>query len=218
MDVEKMIDQLQLACGACDGVYFAFRPGKAEKKVQLATKAFSAIPDGETVLYCYDDTLFGAADNGFVTTVKGIYIQNFTEDPAFVAYPDCERFFVTAKDRIGIRTPSNPHVMISVAGGGQEKRDALLKLLQMTKELVLQEQPKRKRTGAVGTVRKKQGKAKPKEAAACASCGAPLPAHAKFCTSCGVLAASEAPLKCCQQCGAMLPAGANFCTECGAKV
>lgn len=47
----------------------------------------------------------------------------------------------------------------------------------------------------------------------CPSCGAKLPASAKFCFECGICIVTK-----CSNCGADLPAGAKFCMECGAKI
>ncbi|GHV11290.1 hypothetical protein FACS189491_02250 [Spirochaetia bacterium] len=50
---------------------------------------------------------------------------------------------------------------------------------------------------------------------ACASCGAPLTAGAKFCGKCGAKAAASP--QACAKCGAPLAVGAKFCGKCGAK-
>jgi len=57
-------------------------------------------------------------------------------------------------------------------------------------------------------------------AAACAKCGAQLPAGAKFCLECGekVVAQEEKKGVACPKCGAQLPAGAKFCLECGSSL
>lgn len=56
----------------------------------------------------------------------------------------------------------------------------------------------------------------------CASCGAVLQPHHKFCPSCGAAVPSAPPTtaaesKFCTSCGAKIPAGATFCGSCGAK-
>jgi len=51
--------------------------------------------------------------------------------------------------------------------------------------------------------------------AVCASCGAPLPQGAAFCSKCGASVA-EAPV--CPQCGVTNQLGARFCSGCGAKL
>ncbi len=63
----------------------------------------------------------------------------------------------------------------------------------------------------------------------CASCGAKLPADAKFCNHCGapvpkeeesssIPKKPEQKVRKCPVCGAELPPGAKFCTSCGAPV
>ena len=47
----------------------------------------------------------------------------------------------------------------------------------------------------------------------CRSCGAELPANAKFCLECG-----EKVVKTCSKCGAEIPGNSKFCLECGEKV
>jgi ribosomal protein L40E len=55
----------------------------------------------------------------------------------------------------------------------------------------------------------------------CASCGAALQPHQKFCPSCGAPVppppAATPATKFCVSCGAKIPAGATFCGSCGAK-
>lgn len=51
--------------------------------------------------------------------------------------------------------------------------------------------------------------------AVCPKCGAPVKAHAKFCTECGAPLVSERK---CKKCGAKLKEDAKFCPECGEKV
>ena len=53
----------------------------------------------------------------------------------------------------------------------------------------------------------------PAQTIACASCGAQVPASAKFCTECGK---NPQPAgETCLGCGATVTAGAKFCPECG---
>ena len=57
----------------------------------------------------------------------------------------------------------------------------------------------------------------------CASCGAPLPPDAKFCTTCGAKVELtppepvETPSRVCPKCGNQLASDALFCASCGAK-
>ena len=51
----------------------------------------------------------------------------------------------------------------------------------------------------------------------CASCGASMPAGAKFCNQCGKEMLPPGTVVC-PKCGAKLAAGSKFCNECGAKL
>ena len=52
--------------------------------------------------------------------------------------------------------------------------------------------------------------------ATCGKCGAPLPADAKFCMTCGQRVPEKTGSSLtCPDCGATVPAGAKFCMECG---
>ena len=54
---------------------------------------------------------------------------------------------------------------------------------------------------------------------ACPSCGAQLPADAKFCRECGAkIETPEAKENVCPECGAVIPEGGKFCGDCGAKI
>ena len=54
---------------------------------------------------------------------------------------------------------------------------------------------------------------------ACPSCGAQLPADAKFCRECGAkIEVPEVKENICPECGAVIPTGGKFCGDCGAKI
>lgn len=62
-------------------VYFNVENKKNKTKISAACKAYAREAISENVIFVFDDTLFGAADDGFLVTDKKVYVHNMNEDP-----------------------------------------------------------------------------------------------------------------------------------------
>ncbi|MEZ4411043.1 MAG: hypothetical protein R3A52_31870 [Polyangiales bacterium] len=75
--------------GVGDSRYFSPHiPASKEKNAREMHKA--SLPEGERVLVLFDDTVFGAADDGFVLTTRRVCWHNILEDPYAVAWADLD--------------------------------------------------------------------------------------------------------------------------------
>lgn len=75
--------------GVGDSRYFSPNiPASKEKNARAVHKA--ALPEGERVLVLFDDTVFGAADDGFVLTTRRVCWHNILEDPYAVEWSELD--------------------------------------------------------------------------------------------------------------------------------
>lgn len=75
--------------GVGDSRYFSPNiPASKEKNARAVHKA--VLPEGERVLALFDDTVFGAADDGFVLTTRRLCWHNILEDPYMVEWAELD--------------------------------------------------------------------------------------------------------------------------------
>ena len=73
-------------------MYFcSLQDSKSQKKFMKAIAAYAKLVPHEIPILCFDDTVFGSAENGFLVTTHGIHIHNHNETLAkFVSFKDIE--------------------------------------------------------------------------------------------------------------------------------
>lgn len=73
-------------------LYFcSLQDSKSQKKFMNAIKAYARLVPHEIPILCFDDTVFGGAEDGFLVTTRGIHIHNQNETSAkFVSFKDIE--------------------------------------------------------------------------------------------------------------------------------
>jgi hypothetical protein len=131
------------------------------RKVHAAT-----LPAEEPLVLLYDDTVFGAADDGFVVTPVRLCWRNFTESPQSFRWGDVVGVTSDAKGltvndlRIGITI---------VSDGNAGKYERLFRILAASAQ-------------AAGVA--PSGFGAP-TATSCRFCGSPFGAPGPFCTQCG---------------------------------
>lgn len=59
---------------------------KSKNKFYKAFNSYADSEDEEYPILCYDGTISGSADDGFVATTKKLYIHNYTQDPEVIPY------------------------------------------------------------------------------------------------------------------------------------
>lgn len=75
--------------------YYCDEKNKSKEKFAKALASYVHLKNGESKgeypLICYDDTMFGSAEDGFTVTTTGIYWHNLGEDGEFlVEFPDLD--------------------------------------------------------------------------------------------------------------------------------
>lgn len=73
-------------------LYFcSLQDSKSQKKFMKAISAYARLVPHEIPILCFDDTVFGSAENGFLVTTHGIHIHNHNETLVkFVSFKDIE--------------------------------------------------------------------------------------------------------------------------------
>ena len=61
---------------SCNVYIFGYNTIKSETKFENAINAYAKLSAGEKPIICYDITFFGSADEGFIITTKGIWLNN----------------------------------------------------------------------------------------------------------------------------------------------
>ncbi len=80
------------------GFYFYGTDEKADKKFKGATSSYAKLDVDEIPVVCYDGTVFGSANDGFVLTNFGIHIHNMAEKNFFLAHTDNRRQEIRKKE------------------------------------------------------------------------------------------------------------------------
>ncbi len=73
-------------------LYFcSLQDSKSQKKFMNAIRAYANLVPHEIPILCFDDTVFGGAEDGFLVTTHGIHIHNYNETSAkFISFKDVE--------------------------------------------------------------------------------------------------------------------------------
>lgn len=77
--ITDYVDYLK-SFGTFDNVYFNENKEKSQKKIQGAIKGYAKLSSNEIPIVCFDDTVFGAADEGFLMTNKFLYAKSRNDD------------------------------------------------------------------------------------------------------------------------------------------
>ena len=79
--LQDVIDMLADDSQGMSCVYFAGMSDKANTKIQSAIKAYAPQARNENVIFVFDNTFFGAADEGFLMTDQALYNKESSESP-----------------------------------------------------------------------------------------------------------------------------------------
>ena len=78
--------------------YFYGTDDKSAKKFKGATSSYAKLEVDEYPIVCYDGTVFGSANDGFVLTNFGLHLHNMGESNFFLKHADNRRLEIRKKD------------------------------------------------------------------------------------------------------------------------
>lgn len=128
-NLQAYIRSLNEKYGALQKVYFNVEDEKSRTKIQAAQKAYASDAKKENVIFVFDDTVFGAADDGFLVTDKNIYVHNM--DEAFFKISLAEINSCSIKKTLfNRRIVLNGNAEIQLTGYGQSEAEKIRDLFK----------------------------------------------------------------------------------------
>ncbi len=105
----------------CTAVYFLNANKKANEKIKKALAAYGGDAVNDFPICCYDNTLFGGADDGFILTDKRICVHNIGESGKSIEYKCVECVELTKNENgIVINSNNGEKICVSVQFGSED--------------------------------------------------------------------------------------------------
>lgn len=117
-----------------DNIYFNLQREKNQRKISAAKKAYANEAKNENIIFVFDDTLFGAADDGFLVTDNKIYVHNSDGDAFNIPHAAIKSYSfekdVFAKKTIGRKIILNGEKKITLNSYMEPQTKSLIALLK----------------------------------------------------------------------------------------
>ena len=130
-DVLKYVDQLNEKY-QLSKVYFLNKSDKGIKKIENAVAEYAPEAKNETVIFVFDDTLFGSGKDGFLVTNKAIYIHNAFKDSQSILWKDV-KIFELNKVKSSYEIWINGNIFAQMTAYRDEDAKKLLELMKNIK-------------------------------------------------------------------------------------
>ena len=91
-NMQKYIRSLNKDYDYLDNVYFNLQREKNQRKISAAQKAYATATKDENIIFVFDNTFFGAADDGFLVTNKKIYVHNGDGEPFNISHAEIKSY------------------------------------------------------------------------------------------------------------------------------
>lgn len=121
-------------------IYFNGHGNKSLSKINGAQKSYATGAVNETTIFVFDDTAFGAADDGFLVTDKKIYVHNMDEEPFVISHGEVNSFSVK-KQFLNRRIVVNGSREINLTSYSQDEAEVMIDLLEEIKEYFFGQTP-----------------------------------------------------------------------------
>ena len=121
-------------------IYFSGHGNKSLVKINGAQKSYATGAVNETTIFVFDDTAFGAADDGFLVTDKKIYVHNMDEEPFVISHGEVNSFAVK-KQFLNRRIVINGSREINLTSYSQDEAEVMIDLLEEIKEYFFGQTP-----------------------------------------------------------------------------
>ena len=171
-DVGGIIDELRKNWSDIDGVYYNGQNSKADEKVRTMMKNLSVPGSVGDVFAVYDETLFGAADEGCVITTDGVYVRGMNDDNGhLVRWSDVSDVYID-KGILNNTIRFGQTEMYATQMSNDKKRQMFCDMVKFVRDTL--------RSASAAPTRQD-----PAAGRFCPQCGAPVQPGGRFCASCG---------------------------------
>lgn len=180
-DLKNQIIQIhQQESRPFDGKFFLFEYIPPQKLINATNSYALSLRDDEAVIFLYDDTVAGSANDGFLLTNRRIYFKNFLETGSFVDIAAIDNITVKhglLTSALYVNRIDSGAVSITLTDTNKKQKDGLLNVLNRTVELLIGETAAGNQTANAG-----EAAARPTN---CRNCGAHYPPNSNNCEYCG---------------------------------
>ena len=159
--------------------FFVLENIPSEKLSNAIKRYASIISEDEVIIFLYDYTVFGSANDGFVLTSKRLYFKNIVEKGRVVDIADIRKLSLeknASSQYIVVKTPSETlQIRVHQATQPAKNENALFDILDKTIRLL-----KKPKTGNIAREKQIPASRPP----TCAGCGARNPDSFRRCEYC----------------------------------
>ncbi len=131
-DAKTFIQGIYHIYRSVSNLYFYGHSEKGQRKISNAIRSYAFGVEKSDIIFCYDDTVFGGAEDGFLVTTKDVYVHNFTEDAAHISLAkitNIQTEFNSASTNIILQS-STKKVSIHITGTNKSEINQLVSLLK----------------------------------------------------------------------------------------
>lgn len=130
-DLKSYISSLNERYGYMSHIYFNVDNEKNQSKINSALNSYAQSAKNENVIFAFDDTFFGGAEDGFLVTDKSIYAHNMNQKAFSTSHVEVKEFSLKfirfGSDKILINGEEN--FAIEVSGCDELQLKNLIRLL-----------------------------------------------------------------------------------------
>ena len=128
-ELKEYIRLLTEQYGTLSKVYFKDSCSNSLSKIKAARKTYAKEAVNENAIFVFDDTTFGAADDGFLVTNKNIYVHNMDEEPFVISHGEIDSFSIK-KTFLDRKILINNSLKINLSGYSQAEANKMIALLK----------------------------------------------------------------------------------------
>jgi len=148
-------------------------------KLKNATNNYApSLSNDETIVFLYDDTLGGSANDGFLLTNKQLYFKNYLEQSFLLDISSIDNFTIKhglLSSKMFVNKLDSSVLSITITESNKNEKNGMLNVLNKSIELLKRAKPSSEIAGNQTAAR----------SANCRNCGAYILGNANNCEYCG---------------------------------
>jgi len=123
--------------------FFLFERIPPQKLGNAKNSYARLISNNETVIFLFDDTLFGSSREGFLLTTKRIYYKNIAQTGSFADLSSIQNMTMShgaIQGKLSLHMPSAVIELTITKANNTQEREAMLRVLRQTIALLTREE------------------------------------------------------------------------------